>query len=296
MRILFCLAVLAAPWAAPAVEESSSERFIPRPAAGEVYYLWSSRAAFTSVGSGSVQVQEAGARAPVVLFEKAQTRFSAGVDWRWNRLDFHDSPALRGARDLYRLQVPLDVWQTFADRWKAWCRVEPGMFTDLENIGGDAFAVTVLALGSYQFTPAFSVAFGVYYSRDLGEDRVLPALGVVWQPDPHWRIDLTFPRASLSYAPTGRWVFTAALRPGGAGWSITDPATGDRRRLNYKSWHAAITAECEIATVGAVNCWAFLTAGYQFGQKVTLKDGDTELFETDLEAGQFVSAGLRTRF
>ena len=243
-------AILALPLAVIAAEEPTEERFIPNYAAGDAYYLWSTRTDLESVAGATLQVQEAGFKAPVPVFSNERSRLTAGVQLRWNGLDFERSPTFGDSLDLYRLQLPIDFWHSFDDRWKAWGRVEPGLFTDFENIDGDAFAVTVLALGSYQFTAQFSAAFGVYYSRDLGEDRVLPALGVIWKPDPHWNVGLTFPRASVSYAPTSTWLFSAFAGPGGAGWSVTDSATGENRRLNYKSWRAAIGAEYQFAKVG----------------------------------------------
>ncbi len=288
--------VLGLPWAVTAAEEPTVERFIPNFAAGEAYYLWSTRTDLESVAGATVQVQEAGFKSLVPVYSNERSRLTAGVQLRWNQLDFERSPTLGDSLDLYRLQLPIDFWHSFNDRWKAWGRVEPGLFTDFEHVDGDAFAVTVLALGSYQFTPQFSTAFGVYYSRDLGEDQLLPALGVIWKPDPHWNVGLTFPRATVSYAPTPTWLFSAFAGPGGAGWSVADPATGDNRRLNYKSWRGGLGAEYQFAKVGPAGLWVFLAGGYLFRQELEIKNGDTSRLETDLGDGQFVTGGIRLRF
>ena len=195
--VLFLHAIMCMPLAATAAGEPTEERFIPNYAAGDTYYLWSTRTDLESVAGATVQVQEAGFKAPVPVFSNERSRLTAGVQLRWNGLDFEHASTVGDSLNLYRLQLPIDFWHSFNDRWKAWGRVEPGLFTDFENVDGDAFAVTVLALGSYQFTHQFSAAFGVYYSRDLGEDEVLPALGVIWKPDPHWNVGLTFPRATV---------------------------------------------------------------------------------------------------
>jgi hypothetical protein len=295
-RGLLLHALLGLPVAVIAAEEPTEERFIPNYAAGDAYYLWSTRTDLESVAGATVQVQEAGFKAPVPILSNERSRLTAGVQLRWNGLDFERSSTFGDSIDLYRLQLPIDFWHSFNDRWKAWGRVEPGLFTDFENVDGDAFAVTVLALGSYQFKPQFSAAFGVYYSRDLGEDRVLPALGVIWKPNPHWNVGLTYPRASVSYAPTATWLFSAFAGPGGAGWSVTDSASGENQRLNYKSWRAAIGAEYQFAKVAPATIWAFLAVGYEFGQELELKDGDTTLLKTDLQDGQFVTGGIRLRF
>lgn len=279
-----------------AAGEPTEERFIPNYAAGEAYYLWSTRADFESGTAASVQMQKAGLKVPVPVFSNENSRLTLGAHLRWNELDFEGGSQLDGSLDLYRLQLPFDFWHSFNERWKAWGRVEPGLFTDFEDVDDDAFAVTVLALASHQFTPEFSAAFGVYYSRDLGEDRVLPALGVIWKPGPHWNVGLTFPRASVAYAPTTNWLFSLYVAPGGAGWSITDGATGENRRLNYTSWRAAVSAEYQFAGIGPAKLWGFLAGGIQFGQELELKAGDATLLETDLEHGRFITGGLRLRF
>jgi hypothetical protein len=190
----------------------------------------------------------------------------------------------------------LDFWHSFNDRWKAWGRVEPGLFTDFEEIDDEAFAVTVLALASFQLSPQLSTAFGVYYSRDLGEDRALPALGLIWKPGPRWNIGLTYPRASVAYSPGADWLITASVAPGGAGWSVTDDATGQQRRLNYRSWRAGVTGEYAFTTAGPADLWAFAGLGAQFAQELQLEQGGTTLVETDVGEALFITGGVRVRF
>ena len=290
------LAGATAPAATNLVAERTEERFIPNYTAGEISYLWSTRADLDAFAGTDLQVQEGAIKAPVPLYSSDASRLVTGLDFRWSRLDFDGPTVLADQLDLYRVQVPLDFWHSFNDRWKAWGRVAPGLYSDFEDLDGDAFAITVLALGSYQFTPKFSAAFGVYYSRDLGEDRVLPALGLIWKPSPHWNVGLSFPRASVTYAPNSDWLFSVFAAPGGAGWSITDEATGANQRLNYQNWRAAVGAEYLFAKVGPAKLWGFLAGGIQFGQELELKDDDTTLLETDLATGQFITGGIRLRF
>lgn len=282
---------------ATAEAERTEERFIPNYAAGEIYYLWVAPADLDATPGAGLQVHETAIKAPVPIWLAADTRITAGLHWRWNRLDFSGSPTFPAALNLHRVQVPLDFWHSFNDRWKAWGRVEPGLFTDFDNVNHQALAVTVLALGSYQFTPEFSAAFGLYYSRDLGDDRLLPALGAIWKPNRHWNIGLTYPRASVSYAPDPTWLLNLSIAPGGAGWSLADPTTGADRRLNYENWRVTWAVEHEFVHVFPARLWVFGGIGLQFGQELELKDGnDVTLFTTELEAAPFVTAGVRLRF
>jgi len=282
--------------AADAESGRTEERFIPNYAAGEASFLWSAPAALESTPGTDMAIREVRLSVPVPLLSNESSRLVTGVDVRWTALDF-DGPSPFGKDlNLYRVQVPLDFWHSFNDRWKAWGRVAPGLFTDFRNLDDDAFAVTVLALASYQIVPEFSAAFGAYYSRDLGEDRVLPALGLIWKPDLHWNIGLTFPRASVAYAPTDEWLFSLQVAPGGSGWSITDEVSGGNRRLDYKSWRAGLGVEHAVARVGPARLWAFLSGGVELGRELSVHEGDAVRFETGLENGPFFSGGIRLRF
>jgi len=84
-----------------------------------------------------------------------------------------------------------------------------GMQSDMESISDDDFILMSLALASYQWNDWLTLAFGGFYSRDLGEERLLPAIGVILRSDPHWSLALTFPRLEFAYAPNEDWLVTA---------------------------------------------------------------------------------------
>ena len=88
----------------------------------------------------------------------------------------------------------------------------------------------------------------------------------------------------------------ADAAPGGAGWSVQDAATGDQRRLNYRSWRAGLGVEYQFGEAGPAKFWVFAAGGIQFGQELEWKDGGDTLLESDLANGQFLSGGLRLRF
>lgn len=90
-----------------------------------------------------------------------------------------------------------------------WVRLQPGWYSDFGTVNSDDFILTSLALLSCQWTDTTRVAFGGYYSRDLGEERLLPALGFIFEPDAHWSLALTFPRVELAYAPNKDVLFAA---------------------------------------------------------------------------------------
>lgn len=292
MKRLLTIAYLSLATGASAAD-STEESFIPNFAIGGSYFSWTGDTDFSN-GGGSVSQYEFGvdANAPIVMQDGF--RLTAGVQYRFNNLDFTGAPLPLGNQsfDLHRVDVPFNFWKDFNRKWKMWIRLQPGWYSDFETMSSDDFILTSLALLSYQLNESTKVAFGAFYSRDLGEERVLPALGVIFEPNPHWSLALTFPRIELAYAPADNWLFTGRAVLSGAGWNITDPAGGTADvDLNYKSIRVGVGAEHNFAGPW----WGYLDAGVQLGQEIEI-EGPNYTFQQDLDTAAFVTGGAKVRF
>ncbi|MDF2377805.1 MAG: DUF6268 family outer membrane beta-barrel protein [Verrucomicrobiales bacterium] len=274
-------------------EDSAEETFIPNFAIGGSYFSWTGDTDFSN-GSGSVSQYEFGVEANAPIVMRDTFRITAGVQYRFNNLDFSGAPLPLGNQsfDLHRVDVPFNFWKDFNRKWKMWVRLQPGWYSDFETMTSDDFILTSLALLSYQLNETTKVAFGAFYSRDLGEERVLPALGVIFEPNAHWSLALTFPRIELAYAPADDWLFTGRAVLSGAGWNITDPAGGVADvDLNYKSVRVGVGAEHNFAGPW----WAYLDAGVQLAQEIEI-EGANYNFQQDLDTAAFATGGVKVRF
>lgn len=279
-----------------AAERPTEESFIPNYNAASLHYLWGSATDLRDVTGASMSLQEAGVLAQYPLWQAEANRLTLGVRYRWNQLDFDaPTPFAAGDLDLHRVQIPVNYWHAFSDTWKLWGGVEPGLFTDFKAVSGDDFAVTALAVAAWEFHPEWSLSFGAYYSRDLGEDRALPVLGVIWRPSPHWNLSATFPRFRIAWAPDENWVVEGLVRPGGSAWNLR---TADGRDLDieYKSWRATLGVERLLSRDLLGRLYGFVEAGLGFGQDLKLTDDGDELAASDLDETFTASAGLRLRF
>jgi hypothetical protein len=276
-------------------EKSTEESFIPNYSAGSLQYLWGSRADLDDVPGTSMAQHEVGMLAQYPIYGTDESRLTTGVRFRWNLFDF-DGPGLLGedTLDLYRVQIPLNYWHSFNDQWKLWASVEPGLFSDFESVTSDDFATSALLVAAYEWRPEWTVSFGGYYSRDLGDDGVLPVLGVIWRPNPHWNLSATFPRFRIAYAPDDRMFFDVTLRPGGSGWNI-ETEDGRELDLEYKSWRISLGVE-RIISERFGKLYAFGEVGTGLGQELILEDDGHEVFDTDMGAIATLSTGLRLRF
>lgn len=274
-------------------EERTEESFIPNYAVGNTYYTWSDDADFSNA-PGSFSQEEFGFEANVPVIMRDGFRLTAGVKYRQNNLKFSGAPLPFGTTslDLHRVDVPFNLWKDFNQRWKMWIRLQPGWYSDFETMNSDDFILTSLALLSYQWNDTTKVAFGAYYSRDLGEERILPAVGFIFEPDPHWSIALTFPRAELAYAPSEDWLFTGRALLNGAGWNITNPTgAGPDVDLNYRAIQVGLGIDRRISGPW----WAYLSGGMQVGQEIEIEGGAIP-FQQDLESSAFLTGGIKVRF
>lgn len=296
--IALAIGCTAATAAAPSGgERRTEESFIPSYSAGTLGYLWGSESDLADAPGATMTLHELSAQAQYPVWMTEQSRLTAGVRYRYNALDFEGvNPFAEGDLDLHRLQIPVNFWHSFHEQWKLWAGAEPGLFTDFDHVDGDDFALTALVVGAYEFTPAWTLSFGGYYSRDLGEDQLLPVLGVIWRPNPHWNLSATFPRFRVAYAPSANWVFEALVRPGGSSWNYRHADRNEDLNLEYRSWRATLGVERLLTERLPGKLYGYFEAGLGFSQELTLTRDDDELESSDLDEILTLATGVRWRF
>lgn len=274
-------------------QEPTEEFFIPNFAVASAYYSWSADTDFSDT-AGSMGMEEAGVGADLPLFMGERLKVTAGFMYRWNQFDFSGAPEPLASRtfDLHRLDIPFNVWADLSERWKLWLRLQPGLYSDFDNLDSEDFTLTSLAVLSYQWNEWLKVAFGAFYSRETGDARILPALGFIIEPDPHWSLALTFPRVELVYAPTPDWLLTARAVLSGGGWNISDPLGGATDvDLNYQAVRLGLGVDRRLVR----NWWAYLEGGVQVAQEIEIQGAGYD-FATDLDPNAYFATGVRLRF
>jgi hypothetical protein len=98
-----------------------------------------------------------------------------------------------------------------------------GVFTDFDTMNSDSLRVMGQALGKFRLSPQTTLKAGVMYI-DRNEIKILPAGGILWQPNPYSRWDLYFPEPKISkYCRTigtqDVWGYVAG-EFGGGSWTI----------------------------------------------------------------------------
>ncbi|MCA9194657.1 MAG: hypothetical protein KDB03_22960, partial [Planctomycetales bacterium] len=98
-----------------------------------------------------------------------------------------------------------------------------GMFTDFDTANSDSLRILGRALGRIRLTPRATVKLGVMY-LDRNRVKLLPAGGLLWQPNPDTRFDIFFPEPKLAHYLTtlgtqDTWWYVGGYYGGGS-WTI----------------------------------------------------------------------------
>ena len=89
-------------------------------------------------------------------------------------------------------------WQTDPNRmFGVELGVRVGAFTAFNTFRNDSIRVLGKGLGSFRLTPATTLKVGVYY-LDRNNWKLIPAAGLLWQPNPYTRFDLFFPQPKIA--------------------------------------------------------------------------------------------------
>ena len=167
---------------------------------------------------------------------------------------------------LYDFSVDLSMYRPVGDAWLFNVALTPSVFTDGDNVSGDALRIMGRAMAYYTASPTVQWAGGIVY-LDREDLPVLPALGVVYTPREDVRFELMFPKPRLAWrqwtSPAEeQWVYVTG-ELGGQSWGIVR-ASGADDIGTYRDLRFILGLERK-QTSGT--SW-FVEAGYVFGREV----------------------------
>ncbi len=101
--------------------------------------------------------------------------------------------------------------------------VRVGVFSDFDAISSKSIRIMGRGIGRVRLTPQVTAKLGVMYV-DRNKVKMIPAGGILWQPNPGTRLDLFFPEPKLSaYLTTlgnvDTWWYVAGYYGGGT-WTV----------------------------------------------------------------------------
>ena len=205
-------------------------------------------------------------------------------------VDFLDGPnELDLPSQLYATGVDLMWRKQFNDRWGSMIAVRPAIASDFRT-SQDAFRMTGRALATWQWVPErLSLLFGVVY-LDRNDIPILPGAGLIWTPNPDWRLDLIFPRPKLArrlvFLPGQRedWVYLGGSL-GGRTWAVErQPGVPDQLTLRdyrlFAGWERIVEGGRGL----------FVEAGFVFGREL---EYDSDPVTQSFDDAVMIRGGLR---
>lgn len=104
-----------------------------------------------------------------------------------------------------------------------------GVYTDFETFTTNSFRIQTLSYGWARLTPTMMLKLGVNY-LDRVDVKILPAVGVLIEPNPQTKLDIFFPRPKLAHlfhtmGTTDIWWYLAG-EYGDGSWTIHYDPTG----------------------------------------------------------------------
>jgi hypothetical protein len=162
----------------------------------KVAYAWPSAIAQGSRELGDVDTLETRATYLAVYRPSSKYAWYAGLDYRGY---FFDAPARSPIPDaLHAVSVELGSRWKVHPKWELEFRLNPGLYSDLEDLDDDDFNVPVMALATYSLRPNLQLLGGASVNvwRDV---PVIPGLGLRWSFADPWTLLLAYPVPRLQY-------------------------------------------------------------------------------------------------
>lgn len=195
--------------------------------------------------------------------------FQMSPRFGWHLTD--GSNSLDVPSQLYDTGVDFSLFLPFSDQLTFLASVGPSLFTDGENLTSSAFRITGMAIGFYKWSDTTKLALGVVY-LDRQDIRLIPAVGVIYQPSDGLKYDLMFPRPKVSYRLTfdehrEHWCYVAG-EFGGGSWAV-ERRFGADDVLTYKDYRLIVGMEQS----NPKSLRWLIEGGLVFGRKIEYESG-----------------------
>ena len=162
------------------------------------------------------------------------------------------------------------AWHPQVNPWLSFnLGVRTGVYTDFSTFNDHSIRIMGRGLAIVALTPTLQIAAGaVYLDRVL--IKLLPAGGVIWNPNPDARYEILFPNPKLAHrwttiGNTDVWVYVSG-EYGGGSWTI------QRINGNDQADYNDLRVNVGIETYGYRGLHAFFETGFAWDRKIVYRD------------------------
>ncbi len=171
--------------------------------------------------------------------------------------------------------------------------VRVGAFTDFDTFNSDSIRILGKAIGSFRWTPATTFKLGVIY-LDRNSTKLVPAVGLVCQPNPYKRYDLFFPQPKLSHywrtVGTNDFWWYVAGDYGGGSWTV-QRTSGAEDSVDINEFRVLLGMEWgQNDFIRSGRRTGFFEVGYAFEREILYRYNPAD--DIDPSSGFLVRAGI----
>ncbi|TAE91611.1 MAG: hypothetical protein EAZ81_05835 [Verrucomicrobia bacterium] len=237
----------------------------------------------------SISFSELRLIAPLAVKKGENFLFASSLGYHHTSVDLDGIGGLHH-QSLHTLEAQCTLlWRPSHSRWSAMAFATPGVSSDFSQISTDDFESSGLGLINYRVTDELRVAAGVFGRYADGEGMLVPALGLIWQPEP-FIVQVTPPFAVVGWRVTDRWTLAWSFYPSGGAWDIDGE---DVNRLEISGWQSAFTCSYQLTEHWVTS----VRAGWNVGGELEMQnDVGTVVEKHDLHNAPFVAWNLRYLF
>ena len=247
-------------------------------------------------GSGSVDYLDGRARVPWWGKEISEGNFvGTSLGYGWASLDVNGALGVEQLTlSTVELQLTAAHFPKGPEGWMGLGIVSGGLSSDFIEVSSDAFSFTAIGVWGYQFSPRFTLSAAGVYAHSIGEDLLLPGVGLVWRPSDALTVQLTPPIAALGWTPNESWTLSLSAYPAGGAWGVGEKSTERKvEAVKLESWRTGLGVERRMGD----HLHFAVQAGMNFGGELELRDsGQRVLLGKELDASFFCLLGVAWTF
>ena len=216
------------------------------------------------------------------------------IDLRSNNLYLGSQSGTPVPDAIHTLSIGAGVGYRPTERLTLMAKVTPTLYK-LDGVDSNDIGLSYGLMAKYDYSTSLKIISGLMYSPG-SRFRLLPAVGVDWDINDRFNLQLMFPMPRLTYTPNKLWKFHVGAELNGVMFRTGNSFGTDTSLSSYNDTlgsYSEIKAGAGLSYQFSRSISAGLDAGYSMNRQITYTNHDERV---DLGLAPYVGIGLRMSF
>ena len=231
-------------------------------------------------------------RTPLFFKESGDWRFAGGIRYQSTSIDITDASLLNESR-LHSLDFAFFLSKKSSDTLDYLLLFNPALSGDYENVGSDALNYLSIAGAKWKQSDQLQWIFGAVYTSGIGDDLLLPAIGLIWEPSAQSSFVFAGPILRYNYEFSDSLDLTLGGQFVGNRWNTESLYGGatEERNFRFRSYRLFGNVEWNFDENHSV----FVGGGFDFAGEIEIESTSNKI-ERDVESGGSFEIGYQYQF